>query len=577
MLVIGLLASLNVTAYAETSYGKSDWSVTFTKDKKMSSNFKTSDLNDIIYGIQPGDNVIITLALKNENDTVTDWYMTNEVLYSLEDRSANAGTSGGAYTYKLSYTAPDGEVTSLFDSDTVGGEGSSKAGEGLHQATDALEDYFFLDTLKKGESGKITLEVALDGDTQGNDYQNTLADLQMNFAVELNTAGTTTTTNPNPNPGRQGEIVKTGDEMTLAPFVIVSCVTGILLLLFVFYAQRECQKERRKVKSSVKALVLLLVFCMAGSLSLDVCAKEDGKEKNTYTVRLFSGAHSTLVGGGEVMSYEVPYDSPLPFSTRDVVQLGAESKYYVKDIRESGKDNAEVLEEGYRIKEDRDYVVTYGILGNSVSYTVQFQTEDGTDLAPAETYYGNVGDRPVVAFLYIDGYLPQAYNLTGILKSDAAENVFTFVYTPVSPEAAEAGAAAGAAAGGTTPAPTAPAADTPAAATPAAPAAAAPAAPTGAGDVAAAAAAAEEEGVEPPEDLTTIGDEETPLGNMEGEDGDDLKKIEDERTPLSSGDFATVLWNLPAAGKIGILSVLILAGLGGGYVYARKKGKIGNA
>ena len=72
LLVIGLLASLNVTAYAETSYGKSDWSVTFTKDKKMSSNFKTSDLNDIIYGIQPGDNVIITLALKNENDTVTD-------------------------------------------------------------------------------------------------------------------------------------------------------------------------------------------------------------------------------------------------------------------------------------------------------------------------------------------------------------------------------------------------------------------------------------------------------------------------------------------------------------------------
>ena len=197
-----------------------------------------------------------------------------------------------------------------------------------------------------------------------------------------------------------------------------------------------------------KVLVLLLALCVTGSIDLTARAASSD-EKETYTVRLFSGAHSTLINGSEMMSYEVAYDSPLPFSTRDVVQLGAESKYYVKDIRESGKDNAETLEEGYRVREDRDYVVTYGVLGNSVSYTVQFQTEDGTDLAPPETYYGNIGDRPVVAFLYIDGYLPQAYNLTGTLQSDPAANVFTFVYTPISEEAAAAGAEAGAAAGGT--------------------------------------------------------------------------------------------------------------------------------
>lgn len=243
LLAVSLLASMAMTAYAETSHGNPDWAVTFTSEKKMVSNFKTADLNDVILGIQPGDNVIITLALKNENNTATDWYMTNEVLYSLEDRSANAGTSGGAYTYKLAYTGPDGEEDILFDSDTVGGEGASGAGEGLRQATDALSDYFFLDTIKKGQSGKIVLEIALDGDTQGNDYQNTLADLQMNFAVELNTGGTDT-----PNPGRRGDIVKTGDEMTLTPFIIVACVTGTLLLLFVFYAQREREKERKKVR-----------------------------------------------------------------------------------------------------------------------------------------------------------------------------------------------------------------------------------------------------------------------------------------------------------------------------------------
>ena len=41
--------------------------------------------------------------------------------------------------------------------------------------------------------------------------------------------------------------------------------------------------------------------------------------------------------------------------------------------------------------------------------------------------------KPVVAYRYIDNYLPQAYNITGTLKEDS-ENVFTFVYTFI-PEA----------------------------------------------------------------------------------------------------------------------------------------------
>lgn len=241
-LLIGLLASMNITAYAETSHGNSNWSVVFTKDKKMETNFKTADLDEVIYGLQPGDNVIITLKLQNKNKSATDWYMTNKVLYSLEDRSNNSATSGGAYTYKLTYKGPDGKTNTLFDSDTVGGEGASKAGEGLKQATNGLSDYFYLDTLKSGKSGEVTLEVALDGDTQGNDYQDTLADLQMNFAVEINDAGTG---NPPDGNGRRTRAVQTGDDLTLTPFIITACVTGILLLIFAVYSQNQREKERR--------------------------------------------------------------------------------------------------------------------------------------------------------------------------------------------------------------------------------------------------------------------------------------------------------------------------------------------
>ena len=40
----------------------------------------------------------------------------------------------------------------------------------------------------------------------------------------------------------------------------------------------------------------------------------------------------------------------------------------------------------------------------------------------------------MVAYHYIEGYQPQAYNLTKTLSKNEAENVFTFVYEPVPQE-----------------------------------------------------------------------------------------------------------------------------------------------
>lgn len=216
------------TAFAKTFTGEDDWQVTFTGKAEMSSNFKTSDLDDLILGMQPGDDVIISIKLSSEHKETTDWYMTNEVLSSLEDHSNAA--SGGAYTYTLSYVGPDGEENVLFDSDTVGGETVGSGGEGLNEATNALKDFFYLDTIKTGESGTITLRVALDGETQGNGYQDTLADLQMNFAVELQTDTTT--------------IVVTGDD-SMTPYFIAAGVSGLLILAFAVYSLHSRRKARR--------------------------------------------------------------------------------------------------------------------------------------------------------------------------------------------------------------------------------------------------------------------------------------------------------------------------------------------
>lgn len=75
----------------------------------------------------------------------------------------------------------DANTVVLFDSDTVGGDG----GDGLYEATDSLDEFFKLCTMAPGGSGYVTLRVKLDGETQGNGYQNTLAKLRLIFAVNI--------------------------------------------------------------------------------------------------------------------------------------------------------------------------------------------------------------------------------------------------------------------------------------------------------------------------------------------------------------------------------------------------------
>ena len=176
-------------AMAEHYSGGDGWSVSFTPDKKMESNFSSQSMSDTLRNLQPGDDASFRVELSNKNDLDTDWYMSNKVIQSLEDASNNEATAGGAYTYRLTYTDNTGVMNVLFDSDSVGGEMTDamkrNAGEGLHEATNALENYFFLDDLSKGEGGVVELYIGLDGETQNNDYQDTLAELQMNFAVDL--------------------------------------------------------------------------------------------------------------------------------------------------------------------------------------------------------------------------------------------------------------------------------------------------------------------------------------------------------------------------------------------------------
>ena len=235
-----MVLGIPMTANAEVINGAQDWAVVY-KEKEISSNFNGKDaVEDVLKNIQPGDTIQLQVKLENKNTKKSDWYMANEVLQSLEDGSI---ASNGAYTYILTYTDPDGNVETIYSNERVGGDydkinarSTDESDEGLNQATNMLEEHFYLGRLNSGESGLVKLLVMLDGETQGNDYQKTIAKLQMDFAVEEVSEVTHERVEKIEKEKKivQREIVttavKTGDASQIALLSAVALMSGITLI-----------------------------------------------------------------------------------------------------------------------------------------------------------------------------------------------------------------------------------------------------------------------------------------------------------------------------------------------------------
>lgn len=244
MTVLLMLGNV-ITVHAEDFTGNEGMEVRFSGDK-LESTFQSSQLSDQARTLQPGDSVTFQVDLKNNGAQATDWYMTNEVLKSLEE--GGSGAKGGAYTYVLAYTEGGSDASRvLYSSENVGGEKITAAGVGLHEVSDSLEDFFYLDTLEAGKSGTITLQIALDGETQGNGYQKTLARLQMNFAVEklASPAQTTETKEKTTRTVTQKKVVymvgspQTGDTSNPLLWSGLALAGGIMMMLLGFAGYRK--------------------------------------------------------------------------------------------------------------------------------------------------------------------------------------------------------------------------------------------------------------------------------------------------------------------------------------------------
>lgn len=181
-------------------------------------------------------------------------------------------------------------------------------------------------------------------------------------------------------------------------------------------------KAFKKLAAAAAAITFLL------SLSILTADAAEAPKGYSYQVTLHAGNQGTIGGQDSVTISDLQYGAQVSFDL-STIQV-TDDRYYVKGVRLSGRDNNTVNATAFRVEGDADYVVAYGIKGNLVAYTVKYQDASGRQLAADSTFYGNVGDKPIVAYRYIENYVPQALALTKTLSANEAENVFTFVYTP---------------------------------------------------------------------------------------------------------------------------------------------------
>lgn len=306
------------------------------------------------------------------------------------------------------------------------------------------------------------------------------------------------------------------------------------------------------MKKWKRLLVSLLTVSMTlGASTMSVMA--DDTTPYTYKVTLSAGNKGTINGQNKIEQTNIASGSTVTFNLNDIQVT--DDKYYVKGIHLSGRDNNETLAApSFTVDKDADYVVAYGIKGNMVAYTVNYQDASGKSLAESQTFYGNIGDKPVVAYRYIENYIPDALALTKTLSDNESENVFTFTYTPgatdrivettttvtitVPGTATPAGTAGGTTAGGTT------------------------AGGTTTGGTAGGTTNADNS-QDTTDDTTTAPDEQTPKS---------LVDLDDEDTPKGNIDAKDKTSKTPIAAGIAII-VVAVAALAGLIVFLKKRAK----
>lgn len=248
-LILAVVLSLAAVtpAFAETI--EKEWTVEFTGTAMTDQG--SADIVKELRGMQPGDSAKFTVVMYEKSDKSADWYMKNKVLESME----KSLRSGGSYSYKLTYTDPTGAQKVIITNEVVSGDTGTGATKGLFDATEATGEYFFLDTLGPQACALMTLEVAIDGETHGNTYFDSAAQIQLQFAAE-----------PTDKPGKEGDprqpknppakqddkpvksdpkkLSQTGDTLAVGMVAVVALLAAAVLVSVGLHQRRQKRNDK---------------------------------------------------------------------------------------------------------------------------------------------------------------------------------------------------------------------------------------------------------------------------------------------------------------------------------------------
>ena len=245
IMTIALITALFMTGTCVSAQSSNIDGSCYFDGSRIVSDFDSGVVATAITDLQPGDDVTFTVKYTNEFEESTDWYMSNKVLQTLEKANNAKKVEGtgqaenGGYTYQLIHTDNNGNSNVLFDNSKVGGEAKPLNMQGLEQATNALDEWFYIQTLAKGESGVVTLKVAFEGETEVNDYMDTKGEVMIKFAVELTPKTAAKTKH------YKGNGVATGDSANLWPWILAMLAAGLLLLLLALRSRRKDDEAQR--------------------------------------------------------------------------------------------------------------------------------------------------------------------------------------------------------------------------------------------------------------------------------------------------------------------------------------------
>ena len=148
----------------------------------------------------------------------------------------------------------------------------------------------------------------------------------------------------------------------------------------------------------------------------------------TYRITIYGGLQGT-VNGQEKLVVDLPMGSQWNANDYDVVPN--DDRYFCNsDFEIAGQEGTPLFV--FEVTSDVDIVPVYHLKGDLVEYRVQYlHSGDNAVLLPQQTFFGNIGDKPVVAYRFLEGYIPTTYAETKTIVEDPAQNTFTFYYLTV--------------------------------------------------------------------------------------------------------------------------------------------------